>query len=87
MARFIKSHKKSHGALPGSLTLIGNRKMEKPEIHYMLFNRENFEENRIDTMDQIPQNIPEGTLLWVNIYGPQDHELVMLLCFKRKKWL
>ncbi|WP_372949342.1 magnesium/cobalt transporter CorA [Mariniphaga sp.] len=76
MARFIKSRKKSHGTIPGSLIFIGNQKMEKPEIHLMLYNKETLEEKQIESTDEIPETIPEGSVLWVNIYGLQDTELI-----------
>jgi magnesium transporter len=76
MARFIKSRKKSHGATPGSLIFIGNQKMEKPEIHIMIYNRETLEEKHVDDLNEIPENLPESSVLWVNIYGLQDTELI-----------
>ncbi|MDD2381903.1 MAG: magnesium/cobalt transporter CorA [Mariniphaga sp.] len=76
MARFIKSRKKSHGTMPGSLIFIGNRKMEKSEIRLIIFNSEHVEEMQVETLDEIPQNLPEGTVVWVNIYGLQDTELI-----------
>src|SRR6056297_1552541 len=76
MARFLKSRKKSHGATPGSLIFIGNQKMEKPEIHIMIYNRETLQEKHVDSIDEIPENLPEASVLWVNIYGLQDTELI-----------
>jgi magnesium transporter len=76
MARFIKSRKKSHGTMPGSLIFIGNRKMDMSEIHLILYNREKYEETKVKGMDEIPENIPEGSVLWVNIYGLQDTSLM-----------
>jgi magnesium transporter len=76
MARFIKSRKKAHGATPGSLIFIGNLKMEKPEIHIMIYNRETLEEKHVDSLDEIPENLAEDSVLWVNIYGLQDTELI-----------
>ena len=76
MARFIKSRKKSHGATPGSLIFIGNQKMEKPEIHLMVYNKETLEEKQINTVNEIPETLPEKGILWVNIYGLQDTDLI-----------
>jgi magnesium transporter len=76
MARFIKSRKKSHGATPGSLIFIGNQKMEKPEIHIMIYNQTTLEEKHVDGLDEIPENLPEASVLWVNIYGLQDTGLI-----------
>ncbi len=76
MARFIKSRKKSHGTVPGSLIFIGNPKMEKTEIHLMIFNKEQLSETVVDRTDEIPDTVPEGTVMWVNVYGLQDTELI-----------
>lgn len=76
MARFIKSRKKSHGTTPGSLIFIGSQKMDNPEIHLMVFNKETLEEKQVESIDEIPETIPEGSVLWVNIYGLQDTELI-----------
>lgn len=76
MARFIKSRKKSHGTMPGSLIFIGNRKMEKTEIHLMLYNKENIVESIIENVEEIPDTVPEDSVLWVNIYGLQDTALI-----------
>jgi magnesium transporter len=76
MARFIKSRKKSHGTMPGSLIFIGNRKMEKSEIRLIIYSPEHVEEKQVETLDEIPHSLPEGTVVWVNIYGLQDTELI-----------
>ena len=76
MARFIKSRKKSHGTMPGSLIFIGNRKMEKTEIHLIIYSPEYVEEKQVETLEEIPQTVPEGAVLWVNIYGLQDTGLI-----------
>lgn len=76
MARFIKSRKISHGTTPGSLIFIGNRKMEKSEIHLMAYNKDTLEEKKLDSIDEIPENISPDTVFWVNIYGLQDSELM-----------
>lgn len=79
MARFIKSRRKSHGAMPGSLIFIGNQKMESPDIRLMVYSRENVEEKHIESVDEIPEAIPEGAVMWVNVYGLQDTNLVAKL--------
>jgi magnesium transporter len=76
MARFIKSRKKSHGASPGSLIFIGNQKMDKPEIHLMVYNRETLIEKQVETVDEIPEKLPDDAVLWVNIYGLQNTDLI-----------
>jgi magnesium transporter len=50
--------------------------MEKPEIHIMIYNRDKLEEKHVDGLDEIPESLPETSVLWVNIYGLQDIELI-----------
>ncbi len=76
MARFIKSRKDSHGKTPGSLIFIGNRKMEKPEINVMIYNREKLEEKVVSSIDEIPELTGDGSTMWVNIYGLEDTETI-----------
>ncbi len=76
MARFLLSRRKSHGAIPGSLIFIGEAKMEQPEIHLMLYDQESLTEKQIERPSEIPENIPEGTVLWINVYGLHDTEMV-----------
>ncbi len=76
MARFIKSRKDSHGKTPGSLIFIGNRKMEKPEINVMIYNREKLEETVVSSIDEIPELTGGGSTMWVNIYGLEDTETI-----------
>ncbi len=76
MARFLKSRKNSHGASPGSLIFIGNKKMEKSEIHLMIYNKDSITEKHINSIEEIPQNVPDDTVIWINIYGLQDTNLI-----------
>lgn len=76
MARFIKSRQKSHGTMPGSLIFIGNRKMEKSEIHLMIYSNTGFTEVQLDDFNEIPDNVPAGSVMWLNIYGLQDTSLI-----------
>ncbi len=76
MARFIKSRKKSQGSMPGSLIFIGNRKMEKTEIHLMTYNKEQVWEQMVERVEDIPEAVPGESILWVNIYGLQDTVLI-----------
>ena len=76
MARFIKSRKKSHGTMPGSLIFIGNKKMEKSEIYLMIYSKDNVSELILENIEEIPASVPEGSVMWVNIYGLQDTGLI-----------
>ncbi|NCB07636.1 MAG: magnesium/cobalt transporter CorA [Bacteroidia bacterium] len=76
MAHFLKSRQVSHGASPGSLIFIGNKKMEKSELHLTVFNRDAISEKQIESLDEIPADLPGDTVLWLNIYGLQDVKLI-----------
>jgi magnesium transporter len=76
MARFLKSRVKAHGTAPGSLIFIGSKKTEIPEIHLMIYNRDNVMEKKVDTLKEIPSAIPDNTVLWINIYGLHNTELI-----------
>ena len=76
MARFLRSRKKAQGAPPGSLIFLGNKKMESSELHLMIYNKDSVEEKQIYRVADIPDNLPEGTIMWINIYGLQDIELI-----------
>ena len=76
MARFLKSRKSSHGASPGSLIFIGNKKMEKSEIHLMIYNKDSLTEKQVNSIEEIPEITSDDTVIWVNIYGLQDTDLI-----------
>lgn len=76
MARFLKSRAKAHGTMPGSLIFIGNQKTEIPEIYLMMYNRDYYEEKQVETIEELPAAIPEDSVMWVNIYGLQDTNLI-----------
>jgi magnesium transporter len=79
MARFLKSRKKSHGSPPGSLIFIGNKKMEESEIYFILYNKDSVAEQKSDNLADIPEVVPNDSVLWLNIYGLQDTELIALV--------
>lgn len=76
MARFIKSRRKSHGTMPGSLIFIGNRKMDKSSIHLIIYNREQVSELELNDISEIPASVPENSVMWINVYGLQDTQLI-----------
>ncbi|MFW6309951.1 MAG: magnesium/cobalt transporter CorA [Prolixibacteraceae bacterium] len=76
MARFLRSRKKAQGAAPGSLIFLGNKKMETSELHLMVYNKHTVEEKQLYKVADIPENLPDGTVMWINVYGLQDIELI-----------
>ncbi len=76
MARFLRSRKKAQGSPPGSLIFLGNKKMETSELHLMVYNKNTVEEKQLYQVADIPENLPDGTVMWINVYGLQDIELI-----------
>jgi magnesium transporter len=76
MARFLRSRKKSHGAPPGSLIFLGNQKMEKSQVTLTIYNKDSVEEKEITNLSEIPDELHQGTKIWLNVYGLQDIELI-----------
>jgi len=76
MARFLKNRTKSHGTSPGSLIFLGNKKMESPEIYMMLYNKDSLTEKRIENIAEIPDLVLADSVMWINVYGLHDTELI-----------
>ncbi len=76
MARFIKSRKQTHGASPGSLIFIGNKKMEKAELRLMVYDWENVTEKRLENLEGIPAEFSGNEVAWIDIYGLHEPEIV-----------
>lgn len=76
MARFIKDRKASRGTIPGSLILIGNQKMEKPEIRLMDIESEKLEEGLLDTIDEAAAHKDSAPVSWINVWGIHDMKMM-----------
>jgi magnesium transporter len=76
MARFIKDHSRSKGSVPGSLILIGDRKMEKSVIQLMEYDAENLVEKELDSIEQAIPCKNSNQVSWINIYGIQDLDMM-----------
>lgn len=76
MARFIKDRKKTKGKSPGTLTFIGKQKMEAPLIRCMQYNKDSITEEKLKSLDQIYQKIDGPGVVWINIDGMHDVELI-----------
>lgn len=76
MARFFKDKSKVKGQPPGSLILIGEKKMDKAEIHIMHYSADKLEEKSLNSIDEALTFIGKGTCSWINIYGIHDTELI-----------
>ena len=76
MARFLKSRKDALGKVPGELIHIGSRKMEVSEMQLVIFAKDKISEIQLESVTQIPVSIPEDSVMWLNIIGLHDVELI-----------
>ncbi len=76
MARFIKDRSPAKGQAPGSLVLIGQQKMEKPQIKIMDYSPGHLNESELDSIKSCQEYLKTDSVSWINIYG--IHELEMM---------
>lgn len=76
MARFIKSRTNVTGLAPGSLVLLGNKKMEETHLRVMNYTADNLEEYDITNINECIPLLEEDSVTWINIYGIHDVELI-----------
>jgi magnesium transporter len=76
MARFLKDRSSAIGHAPGSLILIGNKKVEVPSIRAMQYNETAFSELSVDSIEKAFHLINSQTVTWIDIYGLHDIEII-----------
>ncbi|UCH14761.1 MAG: magnesium/cobalt transporter CorA [Bacteroidales bacterium] len=76
MARFLKSRKKSHGEVPGSLIFIGKQKMEKSRIRVIQYNKDYLVEKELDKIEDAGSYVKKGFITWINIDGLHEVDLM-----------
>jgi len=76
MARFIKDRTSTKGHAPGSLILVGNKKMDKPVIRLMDYSSEHLEEKELGRIGDLTPYIERESVTWINIYGIHDLNLI-----------
>ena len=62
------------GTAPG--TVVTDPGAAKPIITTMRYSKETFEEHRIEDISQIPTSVPEHEVLWLNVDGLGDSEII-----------
>lgn len=80
MARFLKNRKDTLGEVPGTPIHIGTRKMEKTEMKLFVFDKEEYVETIIFSAEEIPENIDDKKVYWLNINGLHDIKLISDIC-------
>lgn len=76
MARFLKNKSASLGRAPGSLVFIGTKKMGKPQINLIQYNKTDLIEKENIDFDDIKPAISKKKVSWINIYGIHDIDLI-----------
>lgn len=76
MARFIKDRSKVKGKPPGSLILVGNQKMDQPQIRVMDYNPGNLEEYDIESINSCKTYLEKESVSWINIFGIHDMDMM-----------
>ena len=76
MARFFKSRLAAKGQAPGSLILIGNQKMDRPEINLMEYDAEQLVEKRLESIEEAALCRQNDQVSWINIFGIHDLEMI-----------
>lgn len=76
MARFLRDRTITRGQVPGSAILIGDQKMEKPEIDVFDYDKDTLEERKDIPLEDCAALLSKGTVSWINVYGIHDMEFM-----------
>lgn len=77
--QFNKKRSIKSGLPPGSLVHIGAAPDKSVQISVISYSPEGIEENHYDQIDQYLQNPSENAVVWVNVEGVHDVELIRIL--------
>jgi magnesium transporter len=80
MARFLKNRTDTIGKAPGTLTFIGQRKMEKTIFRLISYSPDQFNEYECSTLDELLHRIDKNLINWINIDGVHDPEVISSVC-------
>lgn len=72
MARFFKKREAVKGFAPGSLVLIGNKKMDNVRIRVIDFDKTKLNETQLEDISQGKEFKETKTATWINIDGLHD---------------
>ena len=76
MARFTKDRKISKGLPPGSVTFIGNKRMEALQMTLMDYDHDNLTETHFTNIEEIKHLKDLPTVSWINVYGIHDSVII-----------
>lgn len=75
MARYFKKRIANHGLPPGSLVFIGDKKLAQVELDYFVYSTESCSERVFTDVEKLPSPPNQG-VLWLNVHGLHDPELM-----------
>lgn len=76
MARFLKDRSQAKGQMPGSMILIGKKKLENPVIRVMHYDASEVIEKEPENIEDAFKLINNKSVTWINIYGIHDIHLM-----------
>ena len=78
-SRFHKKRSVKSGLPPGSLVHIGKESDKTVQISVIAYTPEGFEEHQFQQIDQYLQNPSDSAVVWVDVEGVHDVELIRIL--------
>lgn len=72
MSRIITGTSKKTGLHPGALVYVGDQKIDTPVIELVRYNENEFEEKRLQSIEEFISNRDENKITWLNIDGLHD---------------
>ncbi len=78
-SRFHKKRSVKSGLPPGSLVHIGNESDKTVQISVIGYTPDGFEEHQFQQIDHYLQNPCDSAVVWVNVEGVHDVELIRIL--------
>ncbi len=79
MARFLKNKSVALGNIPGDPVFIGDKKMEKTEIHIIEYDKNEIKEYDLEAKDITTLTLNKNKNTWININGLHDIEMLRSL--------
>jgi len=76
MPRFIKRTSKKAGLAPGTLIHIGEKKVEAARITVIDYDKEQFQQKELETVEECFPFKEEPTVTWINIDGLHNIEII-----------
>ena len=74
--RLIKRQAKRAGLPPGTLVYVGEKKIEKVQIHYIDYDEQKFQEKQVSNIEECFPFKATPTVTWINIDGLHDVSII-----------